>query len=54
MLSAGCSLARHANEGGHNEENSMSIIEAAFVVNAVARLVTAVGTVITLIRRRRR
>jgi hypothetical protein len=32
----------------------MSIIEAAFVVNAIARLVVALATLIRMIRRRRR
>ena len=32
----------------------MTIIEVAFVVNAIARLVAAVATLITMIRRRRR
>ncbi len=32
----------------------MTIIEAALVVNAIARTVTAVATLIPMIRRRRR
>jgi hypothetical protein len=48
------SHSHHSNENGQNEENSMTIIEAAFVVNAIARLVTALASLITMTRSRRR
>ncbi len=36
------------------EESLMTIIEVAFVVNAIARMISALATLITMIRRRRR
>jgi hypothetical protein len=39
--------------GGQKEENSMTIFEVAFVLNAIARLVSALSTFIRTIRGRR-
>jgi hypothetical protein len=39
--------------GGQKEENSMTIFDLAFVLNAMAQLLTALSTLITTIRRRR-
>jgi hypothetical protein len=46
--------SRHANEGGQDTENIMTLIELALMLNGIGCLIAAVATLISTIHARRR
>jgi hypothetical protein len=46
--------SRHANQGGQNEENLMTIINFALLLNALAHLFSALAKLVAAARHRRK